>query len=275
MTDNVVVHKPTLNEIFEHCKPVGVAVSGGVDSMTLAYLAHLCIGTQATMFHAVSPAVPASATDRVRRYADRQGWQLEVLNAGEFDDERYMENPANRCFYCKSNLYGSLANATSAQLFSGTNLDDLGDWRPGLEAAKNNKVRHPFVEAGLAKSDVRSLARQHGLVDLAELPSAPCLSSRVETGIRIDASALLSIDRTELFLRETLQPQTVRCRVRADGLKIELDQKTLDGLDNSARAELASTIQSSFAHLKDSAVHFVEYQRGSAFLRETLPRQIS
>jgi len=270
MTENNTGCHPSLDEIFTQCAPVAIAVSGGVDSMTLAFLAHRCLGTQASMYHAVSPAVPASATDRVRAYAHREGWNLKVLDAGEFSDERYMENPANRCFFCKSNLYGSLAAATTAQLFSGTNLDDLGDWRPGLEAASNNAVRHPFVEAGLSKADVRALARQHELFDLAELPSAPCLSSRVETGIRIDASALLSIDRTEVFLRKTLQPQIVRCRVQSNGLTIELDELTLGNLTSDARTQLVDTIQSTFSHLEKCEVHFSEYRRGSAFLRETL-----
>ena len=194
----------TLQEVFNSCDTAAVACSGGVDSMTLAYSAHHAMNQRVTIFHAVSPAVPPAATARVQDYAAREGWNLRVLNAGEFDDENYMQNPANRCFYCKTNLYSSLATqAGGAQLFSGTNLDDLGDWRPGLKAADNNAVRHPFVEAGMAKADVRALAAIHGLSDIAELPSAPCLSSRIETGIRIDISALRSIDKVETCLLYT------------------------------------------------------------------------
>ena len=260
----------TLNDVFDECHPAAVAVSGGVDSMTLAFLAHRAMGQDVTMFHAVSPAVPPSATERVRAYAEREGWQLRVLNAGEFEDENYMSNPANRCFFCKSNLYGSLSRATDAQLFSGTNLDDLDDWRPGLQAAENYKVRHPFVEAGLTKNDVRALARAHNLTDLAELPSAPCLSSRVETGIRIDADALRAIDRTETLLREVLAPQTVRCRTRANGVIIELDQISLERLDDQKRESLSTDIRRSFSHRPGSTIIFTAYQRGSAFLRKTM-----
>jgi uncharacterized protein len=263
----------TLNDIFDTCHPAAVAVSGGVDSMTLAFVAHRAMGQDVTMFHAVSPAVPPSATERVRAYADREGWQLRVLNAGEFVDENYMSNPANRCFFCKSNLYGSLSSATDAQLFSGTNLDDLEDWRPGLQAAENHKVRHPFVEAGLTKNDVRALAREHNLTDLAELPSAPCLSSRVATGIRIDAEALRSIDRTETLLREALSPQTVRCRIRDGGIVIELDQDSLEQLDDQKRASLSADIRHAFSHPSDTTITLTAYQRGSAFLRETLHKQ--
>jgi len=191
-----------------------------------------------------------------------------------------MQNPANRCFYCKSNLYSALSqHAGGAQLFSGTNLDDLGDWRPGLKAADNNAVRHPFVEAGLAKADVRALAALHGLSDIAELPSAPCLSSRVETGIRINAHTLRSVDHVETLLRSRLlrsrlNPDTIRCRVRNDGIVVELDAPTLSGLGDDAQRELAEEIKESFRSTgkgtSDTTVSFEAYHRGSAFLKDTL-----
>ena len=266
----------TLQNVFNSCDAAAVACSGGVDSMTLAYSAHQSMGQRVTIFHAVSPAVPPVATRRVKDYAAREDWNLKIVNAGEFDDENYMQNPANRCFYCKSNLYSALSqHANGAQLFSGTNMDDLGDWRPGLVAADNNAVRHPFVEAGLTKTDVRALAARYGLDDIAELPSAPCLSSRVETGIRINAGALRSIDKVETLLRNRLTPDTVRCRVRSDGVVIELDQATLSTLDDQTQRELATEIEQSFFNTTASSntgmtVYFAAYNRGSAFLQDTL-----
>jgi len=261
----------TLQDVFSSCEAAAVACSGGVDSMTLAYTAHLAMGKRVTIFHAISPAVPAVATRRVKAYAARENWNLTVLNAGEFDDENYMQNPANRCFYCKSNLYSALSqHANGAQLFSGTNVDDLGDWRPGLKAADNNAVRHPFVEAGLAKADVRALAARHGLDDIAELPSAPCLSSRVETGIRIDAGALRSIDHVETLLRKRLTPDTVRCRVRNDGVVVELDELTLSALGDDALRKLEMEIKQTFYSATTTNVSFEAYSRGSAFLKDTL-----
>jgi len=270
--------------------------------MTLAYCAHLAMKHRVTICHAVSPAVPPAATQRVKDYAAREGWKLSLLYAGEFDDENYMQNPANRCFFCKSNLYSTLAaHAQGAQLFSGTNTDDLGDWRPGLKAAANNDVRHPFVEAGLAKADVRALAARYGLNDIAELPSAPCLSSRIG-----------SIDRVETLLRDKLNPSTVRCRVRNDGLVIELDEPTLEAISSATKHRLTDEIKRIFndtAHDIESAenavinssssnsslsnseqadreagtnseqintrendtdVTFAPYNRGSAFLKDTL-----
>jgi uncharacterized protein len=156
--------------------------------------------------------------------------------------------------------------AGGAQLFSGTNIDDLGDWRPGLKAAEDYGVRHPFVEAGLTKTDVRALAAAYGLNDIAEMPSAPCLSSRVETGLRIDADALHAIDKVETMLRDQLKPEIVRCRVRADGVVIELDAVALAGISDSVQKEIARDIKKSFA--RAPCVSFALYARGSAFLRE-------
>jgi len=258
-----------LHRSLDDYRPAAIALSGGVDSMTLAYIAHQRLTTDVAMFHAVSPAVPKSATDRVRAYAVREDWTLNILNAGEFADERYMANPANRCFFCKSNLYGTLAAATEYQLLSGTNLDDLGDWRPGLKAAKAEGVRHPFVEAEIDKATVRRLAAHFGLDDLAELPSAPCLSSRIETGIRIDPALLPIIDNIEALLRERLKPDTVRCRIRKEGVVIELDEASMTALDKPAQLALVDEIEAILGN-NDPArpIAFTTYRQGSAFLRD-------
>ncbi len=257
-----------LHRCLDDCSPAAIALSGGVDSMTLAYIAHRHLGTAVTIFHAVSAAVPTAATERVRRYERSEGWALTILDAGEFADERYMVNPANRCFFCKSNLYQSLAKATGDQLLSGTNLDDLGDWRPGLQAAKAQEVRHPFVETGIDKAGIRRLAAHFGLTDLAELPAAPCLSSRIETGLRIDPSLLPMIDRIETLLRERLRPETVRCRMRKTGVVIELDEITLNGVELSERQRLEQEIQQCLADQSPMPISFALYRRGSAFLRK-------
>ncbi len=261
-----VEHYRSLDAALGSCAPLAVAVSGGVDSMTLAYHAHALLGGEALMFHAASPAVPPSATARVRDYAVRQGWSLVVLDAGEFDDETYLANPVNRCLFCKTNLYGTLAAETDRQIVSGTNIDDLGDFRPGLEAAAAHGVRHPFVEAGIDKSGVRMLASELGLADLAELPAAPCLSSRVETGIPIDPAQLPRIDAVERHVGASLKTRTVRCRVRRSGVVLELDRDTHDRLDHATAASLSREIASLMAvPVRD--VSFAIYRRGSAFLR--------
>ena len=249
-----------------------VAVSGGVDSMTLALLAGRRPGAACAMFHAVSPAVPPEATARVRAYAAREGWRLTVLDAGEFDDPAYRANPADRCFYCKTNLYGALAARTDATLLSGTNLDDLGDWRPGLRAAQAQGVRHPFVEAGIDKAAVRAIAATLGFDDLAQLPAAPCLASRIETGLRVEADDLASVHAAERYLARQLRPETVRCRKRKAGIVVELDTATLDALTESRRAALAAVVAGMFeADDRAGPVRFAPYRTGSAFLRPAAP----
>lgn len=257
-----------LQESLAAIGPAAVAVSGGVDSMTLAVVAGRVATDQFTMVHAVSPAVPPSATGRVREHAAREGWRLMVLDAGEFDDARYRANPANRCYFCKHNLYTAMGESTESTLLSGTNLDDLGDFRPGLEAAREQGVRHPYVEARIDKSGVRAIARSLGLDDLAELPSAPCLSSRIETGVPIEAHLLEFVDRAEESIRRALGASVVRARVRAERIDIELDAVALADLSPGRAKELTDRV-TAMAGAADIRlpVHLGAYRMGSAFLR--------
>jgi pyridinium-3,5-biscarboxylic acid mononucleotide sulfurtransferase len=250
-------------------QPVAIAVSGGIDSITLATAA--CRLGVSQMFHAVSPAVPPEATARVNRLANDQGWRLTIFDAGEFEDTDYRENPVNRCFYCKTNLYGSIRRQTDLPIISGTNLDDLGEFRPGLEAATTFGVRHPYVEIGINKIAVRALARRLGLGSLAELPAAPCLSSRVETGIKIEPGVLRVIHSAEQLVNRSHACQSVRCRLRSHGIVIELDQSALDELLPEAGARLCKEISGLFAEVGIRLpISFAPYRTGSAFLRQPL-----
>lgn len=260
----------SLERVLEPLGGVAVAVSGGVDSMTLAVVAHRSLGDSATMIHAVSAAVPVDATRRVERYARRSGWRLERIDAGELLDARYVANPVNRCYFCKTNLYSTIASmaAAGATVVSGTNADDLGDFRPGLAAASEHGVRHPYVECGIGKSEVRAIAAALGLHDLAELPAAPCLSSRVETGIAIEPEVLKAIDACERFVRDATGAATVRCRVRRDAVVVELDAAALAALDAPRRARLAVEVGECMNKAGVSRrLRFERYRMGSAFLR--------
>lgn len=246
---------------------VGVALSGGVDSLTLAVAAHAVLGSRALMYHAQSPAVPFEATARVEAMAAARGWRLEVFDAGEFGRAEYLANPVDRCFYCKTSLYGAIRARSAAQLVSGTNLDDLGEYRPGLRAADEHAVRHPFVEIGANKDMVRAMARMLDLGGVAELPAAPCLASRIETGIGIDAAMLLLVHASERLVGAAVAARTVRCRVRAAGVVLELDAAALDALAPQRRAELAGEVGGIFAGAGHAlAVSFAPYRNGSAFL---------
>ena len=248
--------------------PLAVAVSGGVDSVTLATFAHRAAGSRVEAFHAVSPAVPEEATERVKRFAANQGWRLRIVDAREFADESYLANPIDRCFFCKTNLYGCIARHSDAQIFSGANLDDLREYRPGLEAAKLHSVRHPYLEAGIDKKVVRSLARDLGLGAISELPAAPCLSSRVETGIAIRPEVLKAIHAVERSIAKDFPTGTVRCRVRARGVVIELDHETLAAIAGKREEEVRANAALIFAGIERTLdLSFEPYRNGSAFIQ--------
>jgi uncharacterized protein len=236
--------------------------------MTLAVVAGRRLGARASMIHAVSPAVPPEASARVDAYARREGWRLEVIDAGEFADPSYLKNPANRCFFCKTNLYGTIAGRSPATICSGTNLDDLADWRPGLQAAEQHGVRHPYVEAEIDKATVRALARRLGLEDLAELPAAPCLSSRLETGLPVTPARLELVHAVERLIQRELAPRTVRCRLLLDGIAIQLDPVALERIEDDARAGLRAAVADLLArHGHTRPVRYRPYRMGSAFHR--------
>lgn len=241
--------------------PLTIAVSGGVDSMTLATLAHRA-GAAVRMAHAVSPAVPPAATARVRAYAEREGWALSVVEPGEFADPAYLSNPVNRCYFCKSHLYERIAGLADGLIASGANTDDLGDYRPGLLAASEREVVHPFIDAEIGKAEIRALAARHGLSDIAELPAQPCLASRVETGIGIDASDLSFIDRVEENLRAAYgSKRTLRCRITREGVVVEVEAALL-GEAEAIAARVAPLCRAEGRTLAGCR----PYRRGAAFL---------
>ena len=252
-----------LRDALRRHAPLAIAVSGGVDSVTLAYIAHRLAPNTTTVIHAVSPAVPRQATDRVRAYARRERWRLVVTEAGEFDDPAYRANPADRCYYCKANLYERIRALTSSTIASGANVDDLDDYRPGLVAAAERNVVHPYIEASVDKAGVRALARRHGLCDVAKLPAQPCLSSRVETGIAIDAADLAFIDGVENALRGVVRSDaTVRCRITRLGAVVELD-----GAAQLAHQAIESIAKRLCAEQGRTFAGVRAYRRGSAFLK--------
>jgi uncharacterized protein len=264
-----------LLSVLDRHPALAIAVSGGVDSMVLAYVAHRLSRTAVIVVHAVSPAVPTAATSRVDDYARRYGWALRHVDAGEMADPAYLANPVNRCFYCKTNLYSCIGAETGLPIASGTNVDDLDDFRPGLDAARRHGVLHPFVEAGFRKRDIYALAEEHGLFDLAALPAQPCLASRIETGIGVDEAALRFIEAVENKVAGLAPTSVVRCRLTAAGVYVECEP--LPKVDDGARighrvGELCAQAGRVFAGLRS-------YRRGSAFLRphtaSTAPRSKS
>ncbi|MBF0439143.1 MAG: ATP-dependent sacrificial sulfur transferase LarE [Magnetococcales bacterium] len=200
-----------------------VAYSGGVDS-TFLLLALIESGTPYQGVIAISPTMPTSDYQDALMMAKELNANCRVIESGEMDDENFVNNPLNRCFYCKNDLFKRLTDLAIQDKFDtvvdGTTLDDLGDYRPGLQAKNLHKVRSPLAEAGFDKNAIRELSRQKGLRTWNK-PASPCLSSRFSYGERIELEGLRRVESAENKLKE-LGFRTLRVRKQGDTARIEL-----------------------------------------------------
>jgi len=181
-----------------------VAFSGGVDSAVVAKAAFLALGDRAIAMTSDSPSVPRSELAAARELAALIGIRHEVLPTTEFDNPDYRKNGGDRCYFCKSELYtrieSQLESLGLSTVCSGANLDDLGDYRPGLTAAAEHHVRHPLQEAGFTKAHVRELAKHWGL-PVWDKPASPCLSSRLAPGLAVTPERTLRVELAEAYLK--------------------------------------------------------------------------
>jgi uncharacterized protein len=232
---SVVRLEDALRENVASLGSVVVAYSGGVDSAVVLAIAVQELGTRALAITGISPSMAIGEPEAASAAARAMGARHEIIATQEFDDERYRANPANRCFFCKDELYGKLSGIAQARgidfVVDGFNADDGTaplDSRPGRGAAMRLGVRSPLAEAGLRKADVRALASRLGLT-VWDKPATPCLSSRVPYGTRIEIDTLRRIDLAERFLRATGFP-VVRVRHFGDRAKVEVPSTDIDRL---------------------------------------------
>jgi uncharacterized protein len=204
-TNSAAAKARRLQEILGGYDSVLIAFSGGVDSAYLAIAAQQALGSRALAVTADSPSYPDAHRRLALSIADRFGFAHEIIHTDELERPEYRANPANRCYYCKDELYSRLKTVADergiAMIVDGNNADDRGDYRPGRQAAREHGVRSPLDEADLTKEEIRELAREAGLDSWNE-PASACLSSRVPYGTEVSDEVLRQIEQAENVLRE-------------------------------------------------------------------------
>jgi pyridinium-3,5-biscarboxylic acid mononucleotide sulfurtransferase len=214
LTPELLAKRDRLLTVLPELGSVAVAFSGGIDSTVVAKAAQLALGDRAVAITADSASVPRREVAEARRLAEEIGIRHLVVQTEEFADPDYVRNDGSRCYFCKDELYGRiealLPELGARVICSGANLDDQGDYRPGLKAAAEHRVRHPLQEAGFTKADVRALALAWGLPTW-DKPASPCLSSRLAPGVEVTRERTGRVEAAEEHLRALGLRE---CRVR-------------------------------------------------------------
>jgi uncharacterized protein len=241
MTDTAALLDTLIRDVARF-DAVAVAFSGGVDSSVVAAIAHRACGQRAVAMTATSAALASGELQQARLVAACIGIRHLVISARETDDEDYRRNPVNRCYFCKRQLYERIRGRcrTGVTILSGTNQDDLGDWRPGLLAAEEAGVHHPLSAAGVTKVQVRALAAALGLPNAAK-PASPCLASRIPYGTPVTVQLLRRVDRAESNVRG-LGYREFRVRHHGATATVELSAPELANLTSQARPQLVAAV---------------------------------
>ena len=227
---NTIAKEERLREIFRELESVIVAYSGGVDSSYVAYVANEELGSRAVCITGQSASLPVYQRAEIDRVVEKFGFQHELIDTEELENPAYRANDANRCFFCKDELYSKLESVARTRgiksIVDGSTVDDLGDFRPGRQAAAQHAVRSPLIEVGLSKSEVRELSRKATLPTW-DKPASPCLSSRIAYGTTVTIERLSKIDRGEEILRE-FGFREFRVRHHEQLVRLEIAQAEMD-----------------------------------------------